>query len=496
MGYILHKGGEGRFVLQSSETGVMVGLLIEPLRNESVQMFSYDFGQVYLRKELLNVEIFPELNALKFFAIEYPGLHDFDRYLQHESWQLLYVFLLAEAKSVAYNACRTISEPLPEMWSYKPENPRGLWKVPAFGLWIDEMGCWMGNRDGLLVKLDEYGKIVESHQLENNLRCMIGSKNSLYASCDNGKIYDLTSSIPKSIYNINYPNGYSVIQSIALDNDHLWLLDLYANLVCLTSKFQVRLQKKLDIWVGWFFHIDEQFIYIGHKSGLSCYKKDNAEMLWQEFTVAPVLSGTVKSDKLFLGTSDGRIYVVSKEQNLKLRKLEVVAKCKGSVYAISLSEDGEYIFATDHLSNLYSFTSAGHIVSEQKVGCGAILSLKVFKNRLYGTTTDGILACFSTETTKEFTIQASKQTTKQRIITTPLSYEVAQKDASASAVVLECVKQGGKLKVRPVSDGYRKDWNVQFPQALRIEGVRYLVDSLQEAKEFYRVVGKIRRIDQ
>ena len=38
------------------------------------------------------------------------------------------------------------------------------------------------------------------------------------------------------------------------------------------------------------------------------------------------------------------------------------------------------------------------------------------------------------------------------------------------------MREGGKLRVRVVSDGYDKDFNVQFPRHLREEGVTYLVE--------------------
>ena len=44
-------------------------------------------------------------------------------------------------------------------------------------------------------------------------------------------------------------------------------------------------------------------------------------------------------------------------------------------------------------------------------------------------------------------------------------------------VVVECVNQGGKLRVRVVSPGYKSSWNVQFPRNLREAGGRYVKPS-------------------
>lgn len=69
------------------------------------------------------------------------------------------------------------------------------------------------------------------------------------------------------------------------------------------------------------------------------------------------------------------------------------------------------------------------------------------------------------------------------------------KEAGAG-VVLECVRQGGKLRVKAVSDGFDPTKNVQFPRALRADGVRYVVGGLETSADgsFYRVTGDIQRI--
>lgn len=60
--------------------------------------------------------------------------------------------------------------------------------------------------------------------------------------------------------------------------------------------------------------------------------------------------------------------------------------------------------------------------------------------------------------------------------------------------VVHCVKQGGKLRVRALSEGYDASFNVQFPRAMRREGMRYLVESLELSSDgsFYRAKGDIK----
>jgi hypothetical protein len=67
--------------------------------------------------------------------------------------------------------------------------------------------------------------------------------------------------------------------------------------------------------------------------------------------------------------------------------------------------------------------------------------------------------------------------------------------APGTGVIVECVEQGGRLRVLVVSDGYEPAWNVQFPRRIRQAGARYVVDALHPASGgFYRVRGEIRRL--
>ncbi|MBE9143823.1 VWA domain-containing protein [Planktothrix mougeotii LEGE 06226] len=63
-------------------------------------------------------------------------------------------------------------------------------------------------------------------------------------------------------------------------------------------------------------------------------------------------------------------------------------------------------------------------------------------------------------------------------------------------VLVECIRQGGKLRVRVISDGYNPEFNVQFPRHLREEGVTYIVEEIKLSAngDFYRASGTIKRL--
>lgn len=79
----------------------------------------------------------------------------------------------------------------------------------------------------------------------------------------------------------------------------------------------------------------------------------------------------------------------------------------------------------------------------------------------------------------------------------------AGEDIAAMATVQEvgagieliCVREGGKLRVKVVSEGYDSTKNVQFPRAIRAEGARYVVEGIELSADqsFYRVQGQIQR---
>ena len=77
-------------------------------------------------------------------------------------------------------------------------------------------------------------------------------------------------------------------------------------------------------------------------------------------------------------------------------------------------------------------------------------------------------------------------------------YAMAVVNQVGSGVELHCVREGGKLRVKVVSDGYDTSKNVQFPRAIRAEGARYVVVGLELSSDrtFYRVSGDITRFAQ
>lgn len=73
---------------------------------------------------------------------------------------------------------------------------------------------------------------------------------------------------------------------------------------------------------------------------------------------------------------------------------------------------------------------------------------------------------------------------------------------SEELVFLKCIKQGSKLRIKVISNGYYHDANCQFPRALREEGRYYSVPksnvrlSNTGATYFYRISKDITILDE
>ena len=67
-----------------------------------------------------------------------------------------------------------------------------------------------------------------------------------------------------------------------------------------------------------------------------------------------------------------------------------------------------------------------------------------------------------------------------------------------NGVLVQCVKEGSKLRARVVSDGFDPNLNMRFPRDIREEGILYVVDEVIEASGggSYIACGDIKRLVQ
>ena len=71
-------------------------------------------------------------------------------------------------------------------------------------------------------------------------------------------------------------------------------------------------------------------------------------------------------------------------------------------------------------------------------------------------------------------------------------------DTVGDGILVQCVKDGSKLRARVVADSYEPDWNMRFPRSIREEGMLYVVDEVKTAPDgkSYIACGEIKRFVQ
>lgn len=95
--------------------------------------------------------------------------------------------------------------------------------------------------------------------------------------------------------------------------------------------------------------------------------------------------------------------------------------------------------------------------------------------------------------------QKTPKTTNLQAAKAPKSFaDLETTDTVGNGVIIQCVKEGSKLRARVVSDGYNPNYNIRFPRDIRAEGVLYVVDEVRESSDgkSYVAYGKIRRLTQ
>jgi outer membrane protein assembly factor BamB len=374
-----------------------------------------------------------------------------------------------------------------------------LWKFAtkgfAFGIFIVDNRCWMGNENGEVFALDHEGEVQRKFKLPDGVKCLVGDHDWLYAGCDDGNVYDLTGRVPRLAY------------TIADHVDLLWL-DICGGVLAVSDRnggVTVIDAEEEQLWAkksqgssGWMVRCTRDAVFHGHDSGVTAFALSNGKQLWHHKLADNVLFGWQTATAVHAGCRSGNIYRLSK----KTGKVELTCKADGIVLSNATSMDERYIFAGDNSSTVYCFDDKGNRLWALGTGCGQALSMQYHDEKLYIVTTDGTLACLDAS---EAAIEAAHAGTlpKTRELKAPKK-GVAQADTTelettsdaSSGVVVQCVEEGSRIRVRVVTKGYHKDWNVQFPRNLRAVGERFVVDEVREASQggFYRARGDIRRL--
>lgn len=373
-----------------------------------------------------------------------------------------------------------------------------IWKFAsgsaAFGIFIDRQRCWVGNQAGQIFALDRNGQVQSQFRLPDGVKCIVADDVWLYAGCDDGKVYDLTGKIPRVAY------------EIAPDVDIFWLdikdgilgvSDANGGITTINHEDESQWSRKSQGSHGWMVRCDEIGVYHGHSSGVTMYDWEDGKLIWNQKTKGSVLFGWQEEAIVYASTGNNTIYAFTKKGEVSR-----IYQCDAPVYSCATAPEGKYVFAGDNYSSIYCFNEAGDRLWKLATGCGSAFSMQFLDDRLYIVTTDGSLACIDAS---EGSIAAAVAGTLPQTINIKAPTNIPAAVASntlettsntSQGIIVECFKEGGKLRVRVVSPGYNSNWKVQFPKEIRQEGMRYVVEEVRESSRggFYRTYGDIKKL--
>ncbi|HEY4059937.1 MAG TPA: WGR domain-containing protein, partial [Kofleriaceae bacterium] len=323
----------------------------------------------------------------------------------------------------------------PVIWKFSPGSR-------AFGIFIDEARCWMGNELGAIYSLDHDGRVLDQFKLPEGVKCIVADDDWLYAGCDDGKVYDLGGKAPRVAYEISDDID---IYWLDIKDGVLGVSDAAGNVGVFNHEDESQWMKKSSGNSGWMIRCDELGVYHGHASGVTMYDWEDGKKLWDAKTDGSVLFGWQEESTVYVATTANTVQRFSKRG-----KDPKSYKCDASVFSCAAAEDGKYVFAADNCSSVYCFDEEGKRLWKLNTGCGSAYSMQFFKNRLYIVTTDGSFAAIDASeaaiaAAQAGTVPEAKAIKAPKAAPIAASAEVETVATAGTGVVVECYKDGGKL---------------------------------------------------
>ncbi|MER6910553.1 WGR domain-containing protein [Streptomyces sp. NPDC000594] len=395
------------------------------------------------------------------------------------------------------SAPSTARSTAPVLWRFRTGSA-------AFGIHVSEDRCWVGNQAGDVHTLSHSGEVLARYSLPEGVKCLVADEFWIYAGCDDGTVYDLSSKLPYGAY------------TIAADVDIFWLdihegvlqvSDAQGGLTVIDHEDEHQWSRKSAGPHGWMVRADGRAVYHGHQRGVTAYAPNGTGELWHTPTRGGVLFGWQEADAVYAATTRNAVQRLAKGNGAVLATYD----CDTTVYSCATAPGGAYVFAGDSSSSVYCFDAAGNRLWKLGTGSGSALSMQYLDERLYMVTTDGSLVCVDATdaaiaAAQQGTVPVARDIKSAEALPTytparsasALATVAAAPAAPADGIVVECVQQGSRVRVHVVAGGghgYDTAWNVQFPRGIREPGARYVVDALHpSAGGFYRVRGEIRRL--
>ncbi|MBP2473320.1 putative DNA-binding WGR domain protein [Crossiella equi] len=399
-----------------------------------------------------------------------------------------------------------------------------LWRfssgAAAFGIFIGEDTAWVGNERGDVFTLTLDGQVTGRFGLPDGVKCIVADDYWIYAGCDDGRVYDLGGKVPRVAY------------EIASDVDIYWLdihdgvlgvSDQQGRVTTVDHEDEFQWARPSGGSSGWMVRCAPEGVFHGHTGGVTHYTSRTGDPVWHTNTAGAVLFGWQERASVYAGTSNGWVHRLDKATGAETARYH----CDAPVFSCATSPDGAYVFAGDNHSSVYCFAADGTRLWKLGTGCGSAYSMQYRDDRLYLVTTDGSLVCVDASPAAVHAAEQGQLPPRadikadgwQRVEATDEVETVAEVTLTSmpmssggltgvglggtglggtglGGIVVECVQQGGRLRVHVVSEGYDRTRAVQFPKGIRVPGARYLVSEIHSSATggFYRTRGEIRRL--
>jgi len=261
----------------------------------------------------------------------------------------------------------------PVLWRFSAGSER------AFGIFIDEARCWVGNEAGSIFSLDHDGRVLDQFRLPEGVKSIVADDDWLYAGCDDGKVYDLGGKVPRVAYEISDDVD---IFWLDIKDGVLGVSDAKGNVAVFNHEDESQWRHEGRGTAGWMVRCDELGVYHGHSKGVTMYDWEDGREIWHRDTDGAVLFGWQEESTVYAATSAKKVHRFSKRgEDPK------VYTCDSTVFSCAAAEDGRYVFAGDDRSSVYCFDEEGNRLWKLATGCGSAFSMQFFRDRLYVVTT-------------------------------------------------------------------------------------------------------------
>lgn len=388
-------------------------------------------------------------------------------------------------------------ERLPTVWSYRVAGQ-------AIGLHVDDREVWGGWENGMVVAVDHAGKLQRKWRLPSGVDALIADEAWRYAGCHDGNVYDLTGRVPQVAYEVG---AHARIHWIDVFRGNLCASDNNGHCTVVDADQKLLWKASPRASAGWMVRADEDGVYLGNSQGVTKYNWKGKKQ-WSAASTKNVGFGWQEKSRVFafcgfLNLRDAAVVAIEKASG----KVVARGSCwsnephyRSYVNAASCAAVGTKRMFAATAETLFCFDGKGKLLWEAPTACGTPCSMAVLGERLYVATHSGHLAAIdiSEKAITAAKKKAGKQARAKKVaVQKPTARKVETvKAKGAKGLIVECFKDGSKVRVRVVSPGYNASWFCQFPRDIRTAGAKYVVDEVREATQggFYRVLGNIRRL--